>query len=292
MKVLITGATGQLGQELQRSAPPGCELLAVDSRTLDISQPDAIRHTVAAFRPTLIVNAAAYTAVDKAESEPERAFAVNAQGAGYLADVAARTGARLIHVSTDFVFDGTRSSPYQPDDQPNPLGVYGASKWEGEKRVNQITGGQALILRTAWVYSAFGANFVKTMLRLMRERDNLGVVADQIGTPTWARTLAGAVWAAAVRPELRGIYHWTDAGAASWYDFAVAIQEEARALGLLDRAAAVRPIRTADYPTPARRPAYSVLDKSKSWTDLEVSPIHWRTGLRAMLQEHKESHHA
>ncbi|MEW5791497.1 MAG: dTDP-4-dehydrorhamnose reductase [Pseudomonadota bacterium] len=285
MRILITGAKGQLGQELQRTAPPDAVLLALDSGGLDITRADAVEQVAANFRPDLIINAAAYTAVDKAESDADKAYAVNADGAGNLATVAAGRGARLIHVSTDFVFNGKQSTPYQPEDAADPLGVYGASKWEGEKRVGEISGGQALILRTAWVHSAYGANFVKTMLRLMAERDSLGVVADQIGTPTWARTLAQAIWAAAAKPALQGVYHWTDAGVASWYDFAVAIQEEALALGLLQREIPVRPICTQDYPTPARRPAYSVLDKSKSWADLDLAPIHWRQGLREMLTE-------
>ncbi|MEK8088995.1 dTDP-4-dehydrorhamnose reductase [Thermithiobacillus plumbiphilus] len=292
MKVLITGASGQLGQALQDSAPGSCELLALDSRTLDISQADAVRPAVSRFAPSLIINAAAYTKVDQAETEPGRAHAVNAEGAANLARAAQGSGARLIHISTDFVFDGNKSTPYQPADQTNPLGVYGASKCEGEQQVQEITQSQALIIRTAWVYAAHGNNFVKTMLRLMAEREQLAVVSDQIGTPTSAHTLAQAIWRAASKPDLRGIYHWTDSGVASWYDFALAIQEEALALGLLDKAIPIRPIRTQDYPTPAKRPAYSVLDKTQSWADFDLAPLHWRVALRQVLQELKEQRDA
>jgi len=222
--------------------------------------------------------------VDKAESQPELAFAVNATGPGNLAAAAGEVGARFIHLSTDFVFDGAKSSPYRPDDRPNPLNIYGASKLAGEVAVREKSPG-ALIVRTSWLYAAHGHNFVKTMLRLLAEREQLQVVADQVGTPTWAGFLARALWAAAARPELRGIYHWSDAGVASWYDFALAIQEEALQLGLLSRAIPIEPITTAAYPTAALRPAYSVLDKSSAWRDLAIGGRHWRVALRIMLRE-------
>lgn len=289
MRVLVTGANGQAGTELQRTAPAHAEIVCADTERLDITDLDQIAVVTRDIMPQLIINAAAYTAVDKAESEPEAAFAVNAAGSGHLATAAAEIGARLIHISTDFVFDGQKSSPYVPGDKAHPLGVYGASKLEGERLVADNSGGQALIVRTTWLYSAHGNNFVNTMLRMMCERDQLGVVADQAGTPTWARTLAEALWAVADKPNLTGIYHWSDAGIASWYDFAVAIQEEGLALGLLDRAIPIHPIRTQDYPTPARRPAYSVLDKSASWTDFGIEGKHWRTCLRDMMKEIKNA---
>ena len=196
-----------------------------------------------------------------------------------------------MHISTDFVFDGTSATPYTPDAPTAPLGEYGRSKLQGEQAVTAALP-QALIIRTGWVYSAFGNNFVKTMLRLMGEREQLNVVADQVGTPTWAQGLARACWAAAQRPHLSGIYHWSDAGVCSWYDFAVAICEEGMAQGLLSRPVDVRPIPAADYPTPARRPSYSVLDKTSSWRDLELQGVHWRRQLRAMLADLKECNDA
>ena len=284
MRVLVAGAGGQLGFELQRSRPLGVELLALSSGELDLTQAEAVRRRVAEERPAVIINAAAYTAVDRAESERERAFAVNGQGAANLAVAARAAGARLIHISTDFVFDGEKSSPYLPDDRPHPLGVYGASKLAGEERVREILGPATAIVRTAWVYSSHGHNFVKTMLRFFGERDTLSVIADQVGTPTWARHLAQALWQMAER-ELTGIHHFTDAGVASWYDFAVAIQEESLALGLLGREALIRPIATGQYPLPARRPPYSVLDKTGLWQAIDWEPSHWRAALRAMLKE-------
>ncbi|HEX7035946.1 MAG TPA: dTDP-4-dehydrorhamnose reductase [Pseudomonadales bacterium] len=292
--VLITGANGQLGWELQRTAPADVSAIALDRQALDITSPASIGAALDRHRPDVVINAAAYTAVDKAEQEPERAAAANADGPRALAEAAASRGIRLIHVSTDFVFDGTAGTPYRPDAPTHPLGVYGRTKRQGEEALlaNPCRSDlQIAILRTGWVYSSHGRNFVKTMLRLMGERDEVRVVADQVGTPTWARGLAEALWRIAVwRPLLQGasqgpIFHWSDAGVASWYDFAVAIQEEALSLGLLERAVPVKPITTAEYPTPARRPAYSVLDKSATWSALGLDPVHWRTALRSMLCE-------
>ena len=285
--VLVVGAGGQLGRELQRTVPPGVECVAATRGELDIADTGSVDRLLRDVAPGLVINAAAYTAVDKAESEPEAAHRGNAEGPGVLARSCAQDGIRLIHVSTDFVFDGSASQPYPPDAATSPLGEYGRSKLAGEVAVARELPG-ALILRTGWVYSSFGGNFVKTMLRLMGEREELSVVSDQVGTPTWAQGLALAVWAAAARPQLGGIYHWSDAGVCSWYDFAVAICEEATALGMLSRPVKIRPILAADYPTPARRPAYSVLDKTSSWRDLELEGVHWRTQLRHMLIDLKE----
>jgi dTDP-4-dehydrorhamnose reductase len=285
--VLLTGAGGQLGRELQLAAPAGVTLVSLGRGALDISQPAEVRRVFDEVRPAWVLNAAAYTAVDRAETEEALALRINAEGAGHLAAACVTHGAGLVHVSTDFVFDGESSHPYAPDATPAPLGAYGRSKLEGERAVLAAHPG-ALIVRTGWVYSRFGSNFVKTMLRLMAERDSLSVVCDQVGTPTWARGLAEALWAAVDRPRLQGIYHWSDAGVCSWYDFAVAIAEEALAVGLLSRVPEVRPIPASDYPTAARRPAYSVLNKQQSWRDLAVAPIHWRVQLRAMLQDLKE----
>lgn len=282
-RVVVTGAGGQLGSELAASAPE-VELLALGRDALDIADTDAVMQRIVGLRPDLVINAAAYTAVDRAESEPEQARAINSDGPGNLARACAQANARLIHVSTDFVFDGAASTPYPPGAATAPLGVYGAGKLAGEQAVQRELPA-ALIVRTGWVYSRFGGNFVKTMLRLMRERDTLNVVADQVGTPTWAAGLAAALWAFAERPQLQGIYHWSDAGVCSWYDFAVAIAEEGLGRGLLSRPVEVLPIPAADYPTPARRPAYSVLDQSASWRDLELRGSHWRVQLRRMLDE-------
>lgn len=285
MKILLTGAQGQLGWELQRTVPTGVEVVALSSGELDITDCQAVLRTVVAESPAVIINAAAYTAVDKAEQDVVRAFQVNGKGAAHLAQAARERGARLVHISTDFVFDGQKSCPYLPADRPNPIGVYGRSKLAGEEQIMEITGGVATtIIRTAWVYSSHGHNFVKTMLRLMREREALSVIADQVGTPTWAHGLAGAVWEV-VTKEVSGIHHWTDAGVASWYDFAVAIMEEAMALGILAKQPNIRPIPASDYPLPAARPAYSVLDKGSLWQALGQAPSHWRVELRKMLLE-------
>lgn len=283
-KVLITGAGGQVGQELQATAPAQWTVVACGSEELDVTRADAVRELLERERPAVIIQAAAYTDVDTAEREVERAEAVNTSGASYVAAEAARLGARMIYISTDFIFDGKQGHPYAPDDPATPLGVYGRTKLAGEREVTRLTRGAALIVRTAWVYSVHGRNFVRTMLRLMSEQDSVKVVCDQVGTPTWGRTLAEALWVAAGRPDLQGVVHWTDAGVSSWYDFAVAIQEEALALALLRKAVPVHPIRTEEFPAAARRPSYSVLDKTSGWAALGGPAPHWRANLRTMLQ--------
>ncbi len=282
--VLIVGGSGQLGRALGETAPPNARLVTPGRSELDLTRADTIDAGIRANRPGVVVNAAAYTAVERAESEPELAHAVNAAGAAALAAAAHRAGARFIHVSTDFVFDGASGRPYRPDAAAAPLGVYGASKLVGERGVTASTGGQALIVRTAWLYGAHRANFVQTMLRRMREGP-VRVVADQVGTPTWARSLAEALWSAVARPTVRGVHHWTDAGVATWYDFAVAIQEEALALGLLEREETIVPIRTDEYPSRVHRPPYAVLDTRDTREALDRSPAHWRVNLRRMLAE-------
>ena len=274
---------GQLGTELQRLAPKEFELTAIDYDQLDITDRDAVVQFVSSNKPSVIINAAAYTAVDKAETESDLAFAVNAIGPGNLAFAAKKISARLLHVSTDYIFDGTSTTPYSPDAATCPLGAYGTGKLEGEKRVADVLGKNFVILRTAWLYSPHGNNFVKTMLRLMSTRDSISIVADQIGTPTSAMTLAKVLWLFVKKPQLSGIYHFTDNGVASWYDFAEAIMEEALAIGMLDKAINICPIATVDYSTPTRRPAYSVLDKSKTLSDLGLKGVHWRNALREML---------
>ena len=285
MKVLITGANGQVGHALQATAPVSAQITAFDRAGLDIGDSDAVDAAVAQIRPDLIINAAAYTAVDRAESEADLAWQINGKAPGLLAAAAYRSGARFIHISTDFVFDGAAGTPYRPDSPTDPLGTYGASKLAGEQAA-LAANPASLIVRTAWVYGTHGNNFVRTMLRLMAERDEVKVVADQVGTPTFATGLAKALWALHAAGAL-GIHHWTDSGAASWYDFALAIQEEALGLGLLTRSVPVIPIATSDYPTPARRPSYSILDKSAAVALVGAPAPHWRVHLRDMLGEIK-----
>jgi len=282
MKALVTGAGGQLASELLSRPPADWAVEAISEIDLDIRDALAVEAAVARSRPDIIINAAAYTAVDRAETEADVAWAVNRDGAANLARAATAAGARMAHVSTDFVFDGRASRAYRPDDAPGPLGIYGASKLAGEVAVLAEAPG-ALILRTSWVYSPHGGNFLKTMLRLMGERDEVRVVADQIGTPTSAANLADGLWGLVLAGAV-GIHHYTDAGVASWYDFAQAIAEEAHAVGLLQRTLRVVPIATEDYPTPAKRPAFSVLDKSSTWTILDRRSVHWRPALRDVLR--------
>lgn len=283
-KVLITGAAGQVGRALLAAVPDGFEAIACTHADLDIGAGEAVRACIARHQPAAIINAAAYTAVDKAESEPDAAQRINAEGAGHLAAAAREYGARMLHISTDFVFDGESSVPYATGSATHPLSVYGRSKRDGEEAVLAALAERSTIVRTAWVYDATGANFVRTMLRVMRANGAVRVVADQVGTPTAASSLAETLWRIAAQPDIRGIHHWTDAGVASWYDFAVAIAEEGSALGLLPPEVAVTAITTADYPTPARRPRYSVLDK-RSLATHGLTPIHWRKRLRAVLKE-------
>ncbi len=283
MKALLTGAAGQLGRSLRAMCPASVELLACTRVDLDIGDAEAVQARLERERPDIIINAAAYTAVDKAESQPELARRINSDGAGNLAGAARRIGARLIHVSTDFVFDGESSSPYRPEAPTHPLSVYGLTKRDGERAVLAALPERSVIVRTAWLYAPEGANFMRTMLRLLGERGAVRVVADQVGTPTAAGPLAEVLWQIAAQPQIRGIHHWSDAGVASWYDFAVAIAEEGAARGLLPAALTVTAIATEEYPTPARRPAYSVLDK-RSLAGLGFAPTHWRQRLRETLQ--------
>lgn len=252
--------------------------------SFDLAQPDVLGEKIRAFAPDIIVNSAAYTAVDRAETEPELAYAVNALAPQAIAKVAKEIGAYVVHISTDYVFDGSQSSPYQETDATNPLGVYGQSKFQGEIAIAD-SGCNFLIVRTAWVYGVHGSgNFVKTMVRLGKERQKVRVVADQIGGPTWAKDLAEAI-AALTEQRAQGIYHYSNSGVASWYDFAVAIFEEVENLGIPLKVRQVVPIATAAYPTPARRPAYSVLSHQKIVETLGSAPPHWRASLRAMLHQ-------
>ena len=280
---LVTGVGGQLGRALLATRPDGWNCVPLNRAALDLSDPDGIARIVDFHQPDLVLNAAAYTAVDRAEAEPELAHAINADAPAAFARALAGSAGRLVQVSTDFVFDGQRGDSYHPEDPRNPQSVYGASKAAGEN----AAGSDAIIVRTSWVHAAGGSNFVRTMLRLMSERRELRVVADQIGSPTWATGLAQTLWGLAAKDQ-PGIYHHRDAGVASWYDFAFAIAEEAFAIGLIGRAPAIVPIATADYPTPARRPSFSVLDVSTTRALLADGHVHWRTNLKSMLQEEKD----
>ena len=305
MKVLLTGAAGQLGHALREQVPTGVELIATSRGgsgaegdgliALDLADAEACRAAVHQHRPDWVLNGGAYTAVDKAESESELAYAVNAGAPRAFAEALSETGGRLLQVSTDFVFNGAQGSPYRPEQPRDPLGVYGASKAAGEDAVEQLLGsnGRGVIMRTSWVMGPVGRNFALTMLRLHRERgasgQALAVVADQVGCPTSTHTLAQACWrvidSTSSNPTnaLGPILHWSDAGAASWYDVAVAVGALGVDLGLLERAAAVNPITTVDYPTPAQRPSYSLLDCTDTRLALALEPTHWRTALRQLL---------
>ncbi len=279
MKILLTGCAGQLGRELKRSLACLGELVACDRRQLELAQPEALRAAVRAIAPTVIVNAAAYTAVDKAETEPAVAEAINAVAPGILAEEAKRLGALLIHYSTDYVFDGAKPAPYTEDDTPAPLSAYGRSKRAGELAI-VASGSRHLILRTSWVYGLHGANFMKTMLRLGRERDELRVVGDQVGAPTWTRHLADVTALILARKELPdGLYHLAAAGETSWHAYAEAIFAAAQAAGLLEKSPVVHRITSADYPLPAPRPANSRLDCSRFQRDFGLALPDWRTGL-------------
>jgi dTDP-4-dehydrorhamnose reductase len=291
LRVLLTGASGQLGQALLASCPAGVNLIPVSRAELDLADARACHALVSEQRPDWVLNAGAYTAVDRAESEPELARAVNAGAPGAFAQALAKGSGRLLQVSTDFVFDGRQGSPYQPQQAVSPLGVYGATKAEGEQAVLAALGPErAAILRTSWVYGPVGRNFCLTMLRLHGQRaasgEPLGVVADQVGCPTATHTLAAACWAL-IQRGLGGSFHWSDCGAASWYDFAVAIGELGVASGLLERAAPVQPLTSAEYPTPAQRPSYSLLDCSVSRQLLGLEPCHWRRALSEVLERLK-----
>ncbi len=284
MQVLITGSErGQLYWELQRTVPKTAHIFQHAER-LDIADADAVNACIEIAKPDVIINAAAYTQVDKAEADQEAAYAVNEIGTINLAKAARAANAHLVHVSTDFVFGQSDSRPFQTDARVDPISIYGKSKLAGEQALTEILPQSSATVRTAWVYSSHGNNFVKTMLRLMKERGEVGVIADQVGAPTWAHSLAQALWRAA---DIRatGVMHWTGAGAASWYDFAQAIMEEGVALGLLDKPATINPLTTEQYPTPAARPSYSLLSLGSTWDALDMQAAHWRVELRNMMGE-------
>ncbi len=283
MRILITGADGQLGQSLQDTAPQGLELIATDVHNLNLCDEATLHAGLRAHAPDVIINAAAYTAVDKAEAEPTLAHAVNADAVAGLARYCAESGCKLIHVSTDFVFAGDALKPYLPDDPTHPASVYGKTKLAGERAA--LEGSRdARVVRTSWVYSEHGHNFVKTMLRLGADRDRLTVVSDQTGSPTYARNLATTLWRLLhVWPDYP-LLHYADSGETSWQGFAKAIFADAAEAGLISRIPEVAPISTSDYGAPAPRPAYSVLDTSLTREVLGINPPEWRSALREMLR--------
>jgi dTDP-4-dehydrorhamnose reductase len=282
MRVLVLGG-GQIASAVVAAAPARHEVVARARPDLDITDATAVARTLAAIKADWIVNAAAYTSVDRAEDEPEQARAVNDKAVASLASGTAREGSRLLHLSSDFVFNGRSGRAYLPDDAADPLSIYGATKLAGERHA--IEAGRGVVLRTSWVYASTGKNFVLTMLKLMRERGQVDVVCDQIGAPTWAAGAAAAIWGLMEANAQSGIYHWADLGVASWYDFAVAIQEEALERRLLTRAASVVPISSASYSARAQRPGFSVLDTTATRTLLKNPGEYWRHNLRKMLDE-------
>lgn len=279
----MLGGGGQVARAVVAAVPAHHAVVEKSRAELDIADTAAVTAELARAPVDWIVNGAAYTAVDLAEDRVAEATLVNDTAVGGLARAAAAANCRLLHLSTDFVFDGASGRAYLPTDATHPLSVYGATKLGGERHVLAAPGG--IVLRTSWVYASTGRNFVLTMLRLMRDKDRLSVVADQVGTPTWATGIARAIWGIIDAGLPGGLYHWTDLGVASWFDFAVAIQEEALARGLLARAVPIAPIATADYPTKAVRPRFSVLDTASTRALIPVPAAHWRQNLKAMLDE-------
>ena len=283
-RILITGGSGQVGHCLKAQLEGCAELSVPDSSALNIADRRSVRQAVETFRPDYIINAAAYTAVDKAESNAERAFAVNRDGARHLAEAAEAAGAAMLHISTDYVFDGAGGAPYDEAAPTAPQNIYGASKLVGEQAVLAACR-RAVVMRTSWVFGAHGQNFVKTMLRLGRERDSLGIVADQYGAPTAATDIAAALITVVRRhtpeqlAERAGIYHYCGSPYASWFEFAETIFAEAAAQGVLAKIPAVKPIATADYPTPAKRPADSRLDCGKIRAVFGIAPCDWHSAL-------------
>lgn len=283
--ILVTGANGQLGSELRQleGQYPAFNFIFLSREDLPLHNFEMIRASFKAYQPAFCINCAAYTAVDKAETEKELAFQVNAEAVGILAAVCKEQDCRFIHISTDYVFDGTAAKPYTPNDATNPQSVYGASKLAGEQQAMQLNP-DAVIIRTSWVYSEFGKNFVKTMLRLMAERTEIGVVNDQVGSPTYAADLATAILDIITSGKwYPGIYHFSNKGIISWYDLAIAIRDS------IGSDCKVNPIPTSAYPTPARRPAYSVMDSSLLTQQYGIEAQPWQQRLEVCLQQLKKA---
>ncbi|CAI0796551.1 dTDP-4-dehydrorhamnose reductase [Serratia proteamaculans] len=284
MRVLLTGAAGQLGRCFIDRFPADWILMATDSQQLDITDPVAVSAVVAQFMPEAIVNAAAYTAVDKAESESEKAKAINVDGPGFLAAAAAKLDIPFVHISTDYVFDGTASEPYCEHTPCSPKSIYGQTKLDGEIAALKANP-KTVVIRTAWVFSEYGNNFVKTMLRIGAQRAELGVVSDQYGCPTYAGDIAAVIIAMLSKQQLSyGIYHYCGDTAVSWFDFAQSIFKEAQACELYPHQVKVNPIASDEYPTPASRPAYSILSTDKICA-LNLRPSPWKQQLKTVLRK-------
>ena len=284
LRVLVFGASGQVGRALQGTAPAAATVIAHDVHDTDVRDAQAVARAIEDARPDIIINCAAFTGVDAAEGNQDDAFQANAVAPGVIAELAEQASIRVVHISTDYVFDGAAHAPYALQSAPGPINVYGATKLEGERRV-MAASARAVIVRSAWVHSGGGANFVKTAARVLSAGQPMRVVDDQIGTPTRARHLAHALWRIAALPDTPRIMHFTDAGVASWFDVAVAVMETLRDAGRLPPNADVLPIASHDYPTPARRPLYSVLDKHETWRAIAYTPPHWRHGVIASTHE-------
>ena len=276
MNALIVGKNGQVAWELMQTCPEHINAVALGRGDIDITSQESIESAIEAHKPSVIINASAYTAVDKAESDQENAYLINATAVELLAKAACKHNIRLLHISTDFVFDGSKNTPYHVDDKTNPINVYGSSKLAGEEAIKQNYPQNSSIVRTSWVYSSHGNNFVKTMLRLMSEKEVLNVVSDQIGCPTNANGLAKYLWQLAEQENLEQVYHYSDLGVASWYDFAVAIQDIAFESDILNKKIPIQPIPASAYLTPAKRPALSLLANVEG-------ERHWRELLRQSL---------
>jgi dTDP-4-dehydrorhamnose reductase len=284
MRALITGANGQLGSALQARLPEGCAYIAKTKNDLDISDSAAISAALESERVHVVINAAAYTDVERAESASDVAFRMNRDAAAALANVCALHDVRLVHVSTDFVFDGTKAEPYSIDDEPRPLSVYGTSKLQGEREVLSILKTKACVMRTSWLHSARGANFVTKVLARMRTGEPARVVTDEVGSPTSAYSLAEALWRAAI-VGIHGVHHWSDEGVVSRFEFARVIAERAVELGLLKIPPVVQPALVADFAGAARRPAYSALNTRQTQKELNLRPRAWKEGLELTLQD-------
>lgn len=284
MRVLVFGGSGQVGTALQKSAPAGAQLVAPSSRDVNMADANAIVASIHDFAPDVIINCAAYTRVDDAETHQTEAMNANAQAPRVMANAARAIDARLLHVSTDYVFDGRGPAPYSPESAPSPLNVYGESKLQGERALLE-SNPSAAVIRTAWVHSGGGINFVATAVRVLSGGNVMRVVDDQISTPTRAASLADALWSLAGKRDAGGLLHYTDAGVASWYDVAHCVLETLTELGAAPVGAAVLPVASTAFPRPAQRPAVSLLDKHASWQVIGMTPAHWRVGVAASTRE-------
>ena len=284
-RTLIFGASGQLGQALTCAGPADIEVIAHDSRTTDTRSREALRQAFRDVTPDCVINCSGYTGVDAAEENPEDAMEINAVAPGNIAECCREAGSRLVHISTDYVFDGKAGAPYATGASTAPLNQYGLSKQEGEKRVSEQLS-SSVVLRTAWLHSGSKANFVATAARLLSQGITMSVVDDQVGTPTRALHLADAIWRIVKRPDISGVLHFTDAGVASWYDVAIAVRDALKGLDKLPVEVQVMPVGTESFPRPAIRPAISILDKRTTWAMLDYSPLHWREGVMNSTREY------